>query len=239
MANNDASADADIDLKKRARRRLVGAAALALFGVVVLSLTMEQSPGVRSGAGTQDTPEILIPSQSGRAALAARPAPAAPAASPHISAGNAETASDEPPVAAPRADGTAANVKDMPAASPPLKPVEKITESAPVKAGKSLDKPTEKAVDRKVEEAKATAALEGKSSGQWVVQLGAYQSAGNVKLLLSKLKEVGVPAYTEKFESPQGVRTRVRAGPFNSREAAEKSLRKIRIVGVDGPIAQK
>jgi hypothetical protein len=32
-----------------------------------------------------------------------------------------------------------------------------------------------------------------------------------------------VPAYTEKFESPQGQRTRVRAGPFPSQEAAEKA----------------
>jgi DedD protein len=47
-----------------------------------------------------------------------------------------------------------------------------------------------------------------------VVQLGAYKEAGNVKLLLSKLKGINVPAYTEKLESPQGPRTRVRAGPF-------------------------
>jgi DedD protein len=61
------------------------------------------------------------------------------------------------------------------------------------------------------------------AAGQWVVQLGAYKEAGNVKLLLSKLKGINVPAYTEKTDSPQGPRTRVRAGPFASQEAAEKA----------------
>jgi DedD protein len=72
-----------------------------------------------------------------------------------------------------------------------------------------------------------------------VVQLGAYKEAGNVKLLLSKLKGVGVPAYTEKYESAQGPRTRVRAGPFASQEAAEKARSRIRIIGVDGPVAPR
>jgi DedD protein len=77
------------------------------------------------------------------------------------------------------------------------------------------------------------------ASGQWVVQLGAYKEAGNVKLLLAKLKGVNVPAYTEKFDSPQGPRTRVRAGPFATQEAAEKARARIKIIGVDGPVAQK
>ncbi len=77
------------------------------------------------------------------------------------------------------------------------------------------------------------------AAGQWVVQLGAYKEAGNVKLLLAKLKGIGVPAYTEKFESPQGPRTRVRAGPFASQDAAEKARSRIKIVGVDGPVAPK
>ena len=40
MANDDAQTD----LKKRARRRLVGAAALALFAVIVLPMIMDPEP---------------------------------------------------------------------------------------------------------------------------------------------------------------------------------------------------
>jgi len=92
-----------------------------------------------------------------------------------------------------------------------------------------------------LDEAKAIAALSGAAttSDQWVVQLGAYKEAGNIKILLAKLKQMGVPAYTENFESPQGARTRVRPGPFGSRDAAEKAKVKIRVIGVDGPVAPK
>jgi DedD protein len=69
--------------------------------------------------------------------------------------------------------------------------------------------------------------------------LGAYSEPGRVKILLTKLKDLGVPAYTEKVETPSGARTRVRAGPFGSQEAAEKAKARIKIIGVDGPVARK
>lgn len=77
------------------------------------------------------------------------------------------------------------------------------------------------------------------SADQWVVHLGAYKEIGNVKLVLAKLKGIDVPAYTEQFDSPQGSRTRVRAGPFPNREAAEKARAKIKWIGIDGPVEPK
>ncbi len=102
--------------------------------------------------------------------------------------------------------------------------------------------PPAKPAPSKDEEARALAALNGTaspSSDQWVVQLGAYKESNNPKNLLAKLKQMGVPAYAENYQSPQGPRTRVRAGPFKSREDAEKAKVKIRIVGVDGPVAPR
>lgn len=251
MANNDASSDADLDLKKRARRRLVGATALALFGVVVLSITMEQSPGPRLSGG--DSPEIVIPSSTKKTEFPSEIKPlSAPAPSPVAIAG-------VPPAPVPSNPAPMTAQSGLPMGGDGLKKddvksVSQIQEKAPVASPaksaavekpaeiKSVTKVAEKSSEKtakKVEEAKATAALEGKSGGQWVVQLGAYQAAGNVKLLLGKLKEMGVPVYTEKLDSPQGPRTRVRAGPFASRDAAEKAQGKIRKIGVDGPVAQK
>ncbi|MBU3989849.1 MAG: SPOR domain-containing protein, partial [Gammaproteobacteria bacterium] len=34
-------------------------------------------------------------------------------------------------------------------------------------------------------------------------------------------------------------RTRVRAGPFPTQEAAEKARVRVKIIGVDGPVARK
>lgn len=216
MAEQDTSPDADLQLKKRARRRLVGAAALALFAVLVLPMVMDREPRPLN----QDI-QVRIPSQDATG-LAAKVIPGKPVAS---------------PMPAPEAVA-----EPKPEPKPEVKP-------EPVAAPAPAAKPAEKSVapPKKAEPAKTPAPSKPstdskptpEAAGQWVVQLGAYKEAGNVKLLLAKLKGVGVPAYTEKFESPQGQRTRVRAGPFPSQEAAEKARSRIKIIGVDGPVAPK
>ena len=220
MAEQDTSPDAELQLKKRARRRLVGAAALALFAVLVLPMVMDREPRPLN----QDI-QVRIPSQDATG-LAAKVIPGKPVAS---------------PMPAPEA---VAEPKPEPKSE--SKPEVK---SEPVAAPAPAAKPAEKSVaaPKKAEPAKTPApskpATDSKptpeAAGQWVVQLGAYKEAGNVKLLLAKLKGVGVAAYTEKFDSPQGPRTRVRAGPFPSQDAAEKARSRIKIIGVDGPVAPK
>ncbi len=231
----DASLDSELDLKKRSRRRLVGAAALALLAAIVLPMVMDREPR----QPTQDV-QVKIPSQDG-GGFASRVLPTKPTATPlpvpeaepkAPSAAKQEARQSDPGKEAPPPAG------EKPAAKAAEKAADKRTE-------KPTEKPTEKAAEKpapgKAEEAKAMAALSGAAavSDQWVVQLGAYREAGNIKILLAKLKQMGLPAYTENFESPQGERTRVRAGPFKTREAAEAAKTKIRVIGVDGPVAPK
>jgi len=252
MATNDAAEDSldSLDLKKRARRRLVGAAALALLAVIVLPVVMDSEPKPVA----QDI-QVRIPSQDGVGLATkvlpnktlATPLPAVQEKSPEIpapvlAAANAASESRDAAKSESKSD-TKSEAKTDTKAKPETKAAEKPVDKA--KADKPQDKSTEKAgadkTVKKAEEARAAAALEGKasSSGQWVVQLGAYQNTGNVKLLLSKLKELGVPAYTEKLDSQEGAKIRVRAGPFPSKEAAEKAQNRIKIIGVDGPVGQK
>ncbi|KAF0165152.1 MAG: hypothetical protein FD157_1504 [Rhodocyclaceae bacterium] len=224
MAEQDTSPDADLQLKKRARRRLVGAAALALLAVIVLPMVMDREPRPLS----QDI-QVRIPSQDSTG-LVAKVLPGKPVATPM-------PAPEPQPVAEPKAEvqAKAEPVTTAAAAAPAVTKPAAPTAAPPVKAApKPVEKPT---APEKKPEAAATPANE--ASGQWVVQLGAYKEAGNVKLLLAKLKGVGVPAYTEKSDTPQGPRTRVRAGPFATQEAAEKARSRIKIIGVDGPVAPK
>jgi DedD protein len=66
-----------------------------------------------------------------------------------------------------------------------------------------------------------------------VILIGAFADAANVENLKKKLRELNIPVYTEALDSPQGVRkTRVRAGPFRNRAAAEAALAKMRRTGV-------
>ena len=248
MAESEASPDAQLDLKKRARRRLVGASALALLAAVVLPMVMDHEPR----PANQDI-QVRIPSQDGGGGFASRILPAKPAATPLPPA--AAVAETKPAPEARTAAKPEAKPEPKPEPKPEAKPetpaakaaavapavaVKPVEKPAEKPAAKPAEKPAEKAADKKSDEARAANALAGTGAAeQWVVQLGAYKEAGNVKLLLSKLKEMGVAAYTEKFDSPQGPRTRVRAGPFPTREAAEKARAKAKIIGVDGPVAPK
>ncbi len=218
----EANLDSQLELKKRARRRLVGAAALALLAAIVLPIVMDHEP--RQAA--QDV-QVRIPSSNEGLATRILPAPV--------------------PTPLPPPPGAATEVKteSAPAAaiSPPEKPAEKPATKPDVKpAAKPAEKAAPKVVEKpasKAEEARARAALAGADVGEsWLVLIGAYGDQANVMRLTTKLKELDLPVFTEKFTSPQGPRTRVRAGPFKTREAAEQALAKMKKIGVDGPIKQ-
>ena len=63
-------------------------------------------------------------------------------------------------------------------------------------------------------------------TGDYVIQVGAFTKPESV---LAKLSAAKVPYYTEPMS---GNLTRVRAGPFTSREAAERALAKLKEMGL-------
>lgn len=210
---DEALTDEATQLKKRARRRLIGAAALALFAAIVLPMVMDTQP-----APPLRDIQVRIPSpDEGMTQNVAAPSrPAAPKAAP--------VASEEPP-------------RPISKPEPSPKPVAPVAEK-PAPAEKATVVPAKADAEAK----RAQEALAGKAPAaeSWEVQLGAYQGAGSVTNLVGKLKQLGVPTYTEKVETANGPRTRVRAGPFTTREAAEKAQSRIKkVIGVDGPVAQK
>jgi DedD protein len=69
--------------------------------------------------------------------------------------------------------------------------------------------------------------------------IGAFANEDNVKNLRAKLADKNVKTYVEPLDTPGGKKTRVRAGPFASREAAEKALEKMKQAGVSGVISGK
>lgn len=301
------TSDPQLQLKKRARRRLVGAIAFAGLAAIVLPIVMDQEPRQQP----QEV-QIRIPGQEQppfQPRLAARDAPPA-------------TATDKPAVAAEKAPPAAAEPTPKEAAEPPARtgesrlakpaekapakteerktprPVEKPPErSAEQKVAKAAEKPPEKApaktadkpkektgdkvaekkaVDRAVAEkgsdkapakktekppeassedggskpatdetsaagshptGKSPAAPAAKPGGQQVIVIGAFANPENVKQLQSKISAAGVNTYTEVLETPDGKKTRVRAGPFPNREAAEKALDKLKAIGVSGVVA--
>lgn len=244
--------DAQLPLKKRARRRLVGAVFFVSVVAVVLPMVMDHEP-----RQTVQDVEIRIPGQDEKPfapKFAAAPTEK-PVAKP------AETAASRQMLVEPEAKPLAESlvkptariletVKDsktveQPAEKPVVKP-EKSPEKAPEKP---TAKPVEKAVEKpKAEDAKRAAAIlagqaaEAKPAakgGEYLVLIGAFSNEANVKTLKSKLTEQGIKTFSEPLDTPQGKKTRVRAGPFSSREAADKALEKMKRIGVSGVVSAK
>lgn len=210
--NDDLTGDTALLLKKRARRRLIGAAALALLAAVVLPMVMDHQP-----APPLKDIQVRIPSPD--EGITQRVVPPAETKPPREAA--KLVAKVEPPVEVKPEPKPEIKPENKPESKPESKP-------EPAFAPKAATEKPAAPVQEKTEKAEA-----------WEVQLGAYQEPGRVKLLMGKIKELGIPVYTEKVDTPNGARTRVRAGPFPTQEAAEKARVRVKIVGVDGPVAKK
>lgn len=241
--------DAQLPLKKRARRRLVGAIALAVLAAVVLPMVMDQAPP----APVQDV-QIRIPGQDQAPAFnpkpqAARPAPPPAAEKPAESSVEKPAAGAAAPAGSVEkpAEKAAEKAAEKPIAKPAEKPAAKVAEKpaaehAPTKAvGPSADE-ARRAADLlagKGGAASTSTKSNGANGGEHVILIGAFANPANVKHLQTKLGELGIKVYTENLDSPQGRKTRVRAGPFPNREAADKALDKMKRIGVNGIVAAK
>lgn len=232
--------DAQLQIKKRARRRLVGAIAFVSVVAVVLPMVMDHQPR----QVVQDV-EIRIPGQDEKP-FAPKFA-AAPVEKP------VEVLAEKPLVSAPASEvkpsvtPTAKVVEtvrektgEKPLEKPVDKPLEKVT-----KAEKPVEKIAEKVAPKDSDAKRATAILAGQSdvavakSGEYLVLIGAFSNEANVKNLKAKLSEQGIKTFSEPLDTPQGKKTRVRAGPFASREAADKALEKMQKIGVTGVVSAK
>lgn len=207
------SPDANLQLKKRARRRLVGAVAFAGLVAVLLPMVMDEEPKQQ----IQDV-QIRIPVQDQTPF------------SPRIQKKAATPAVPEKSAAAVKAEPAPPAAPEIKAAE---KPPEKAHENPNPAASKEIPRPATKSEDP------IAAAIAGGNGSQYIILIGAFSNPANVKQLQTKIGELGIKVYTEPLDSPGGKKTRVRAGPFASRESADKALDKMKRIGVNGVIAAK
>lgn len=209
--------DLQTELRKRARRRLLGAIALALTAAIVLPVVMDHEPR----APAQDI-AVRIPPRDSLPALAqpVRPEPA-------------DTDVMIPP-APPDTESTAPATTGAAPVAPPTPP----TQPAPVPAPPKAEPPKPAAAPAAASEASRVAALLDGKSGSFALQLGVFSDAANVAKLRARAKELGFPTFTEpvKLENGQS-RTRVKVGPFPTRAAAEAAQRKLEGAGMRSMVA--
>lgn len=222
-------------VRRRARYRLIGAVVLVLIAVVGFPLVFDTQP--RPVA--VDTP-IVIPDRQAVAPLTAPaevPAAQAPAKPWKIApetlsthAGLDPTEQVVPPAAAPDAKPAdnkpelAEKTKDKQVDKPKADPVH-------AKADKDkADKPDDAKTKIHSEAEKAKALLEGKSvaSERLIVQVGAFSDPAKLREVRQKLEKSGFKTYTQVVDKDGKPTTRVRVGPYDSRDEAEKAAARIR-----------
>ncbi len=193
----------ELNLRRRARRRLIGAVALMLAVVVILPMVLDREPKPAgqdielrippSDKAGEFVPGVVL-STAATAVSAVVSTTVSAAVSAAVSAPAAEPVSTpvSAPLAAPLAEAVSAVVPDAaPVAAPAA--------VAETKLLKLSDMPV--------------------SSEAMLVQVGAFSNPDAAKQEASRLKKFGFRAYTEKV----GDKTRVRVGPYADREKAEKA----------------
>ncbi|HTT13424.1 MAG TPA: SPOR domain-containing protein [Burkholderiaceae bacterium] len=192
----------------RARRRLIGAAALLLAAVILVPLLLDPAP-----RPTVDNIPIDIPSErtpfTPRLSLPPVPDPGQPplAPPPELPSGDAEKgkSGDATPAKgeAPKAD--TAN---------PARP------SAQMKS-----------------DGKAAAETASKAKSQRIVlQAAALSTDAAAQDLSERLRKAGFAPFTEKVDTADGVRFRVRVGPYATRDEAQRAQARLRAIGVSATL---
>lgn len=142
----------------------------------------------------------------------------------------AESRTGEQSVASPTAPA-----KTVPANTPPAKPAPVSGEAERARAlldGRAVPKPA--AGQPAPDQPAASKPVAG--SERLVVQVGAFADAAGAREVRSKLERAGLKTYTHVAETPQGQRTRVRVGPFDSRAEAEKAAARVKALGLPAAI---
>ncbi len=225
----------EINIRSRARRRLIGAVALALAVVVILPMVLDSEPKTTG----QDI-DLRIPAADKVGAFVPGEAisEVVEAASLAESAVAPASAVASQTVVAAVKPATQTDVK--PEAKPEVK-VQVMADTGAAEVKKPEVKPTEtKKPEARISEIKraevnqAEAQVFEKSAGNYIVQVGAFSNAETATQEAAKLKGWGFKSYTELISGT----TRVRVGPYVDRGKADEVRKLLEKHGLHPVIAE-
>jgi DedD protein len=258
-------ADVNVDeLRRRARRRLVGAVVLALGVAVVVPMLLETEqkplgddvsvkiPPVDSGKFVNRLNDGTTNGDPNAKAAddTTKPSPATSAATEaaperqqkydtRLPDGASASSATTPSSAATGAPGPG------PASAPNTAPVIITDKSTPAPAQAPSQKPAA-SESSKVAAAATHGAPEAARSAHderasqhdaFAVQLAAFADDRGANSLAGRLKKSGYAAYTEPLKTSKGTLWRVRVGPYPSRDAALAARDKLKTEGQSGIVA--
>ena len=220
--------DPALPYKRRARRRLLGA-------VVVVSIVVAGVPFVLDSEPTLQRPEVVldIPSRD-------TPLPGGGSSAPETAAaGTAAMAAapSSPPAGGVQRNGGSAGAAG-PGRTPPAPPPPPLASPPPPVSARppSAAQPPAPATPPVASAAERPPPAVAPATGRWVVQTGLFGRAENATALVVRIRGIGLPVYTESFDSAQGPRVRVRVGPFASRVEADEARARLSLNGIEATL---
>lgn len=234
-----AALDPALTQKKRARRRLVGAVALGVAAAIVLPLVLDSEPRqtisdveIEIPPREAALPEVELPRQADTAAASpggedviVPPSPSEP-----VAQAKPEDAARPGSQVADADDST----RTQAAAKAPSKSEAKTRPPAETPKAAAAETPKPAAAETpKVATAQPRAGPAAPSGTRFALQIGAFANPGSARAQLDKARRTGLRAYTEKVKTAQGERTRVRVGPFPTRDEAEKARATLKLAGIE------
>jgi DedD protein len=241
------------ELKRRARRRLVGAIVLALAAAVILPLLLESDPKPLG----DDVSIRIPPIDSGKFITPLSPAQPPDAKSPTeaktvpVPASASASATSKPTAVATDSATGGKAVGATETSNPPLAASQDApaavvpeTDATPASIAAAQDaeaqKPSTPATkDANSEIAPPPTTAPAAPAGNFVVQVAAFADAKAAPALASKLKSAGYAVYVDTVKTQKGVVNRVRVGPFAARASADAALDKLKAAGYRGVVTTK
>jgi DedD protein len=233
----DTAQDPSLPQKKRARRRLVGAAVLCLGLAAGLPFLFDAEPK----KNTKNVEEVKVSVAKPAAPTVTTPEVSAPAVVPVPALSTKEEPIKDVPKEEPKYDpkpDTKAETK-VETKVEPKKPAPATTVSDLIaKSDKPKDTVKEAAKETAKAEKSASSADKSKADkpAKYLVQIGAFGSAVGAQEQVKRAAAIGLKAFTEDVDTNSGKRIRVRVGPFSSKDAADQAREKLKGAGIDSAL---
>ena len=199
-------------MERALKERIIGAAVLVLFVVLVVPVFLDGPPSDAEIVSER----LLLPGQDGQKTQTVvldrdrtDPVPAANNATPVPSRDTAK------PAESPPESEAESKPADKPVAAAPQPTAVKRDEPAPVPVA---------------------APPRVSSTGMWAVQLGSFSNKENADKLAADLRKQGYAAFLSQLQTDGGQLHRVRIGPQKDRDSAEAMARRLLKVGHKGQV---
>lgn len=240
--------DQELILKKRARRRLVGAVALILLLSIILPIVLKDR--VQTSSNEHAT---IVMNDENEVDLAPPEFEATEEMTEATANGELQNIQQNPMQPEAIEAGAVDNMmNDVQAASTPKPLKEDLIAKKVAEIEQQLPAPTvtEKTVAEKSTQAIASqqtvlakqAVIEkGSTQSQfgYTIQVGAFSDLNNMKQIQATLAKAGFTSTTEKITTPKGDSVRLMTGYYATRESANEALLKLKTVGVEGIVKSK